>query len=148
MLSCICIQQYAAMHCLLSQNQSQHFSCFFATNQMIYSANHHVSHACTVVQCNVVRAILLSYGKPSTLTIYSSKTPERMKVKFSTIDYVVEISECDEIHLCWFRRATPTHTWNISSKSFFFIFFSRFSDSRTGRTGPRKSVSYGLKDAV
>jgi hypothetical protein len=42
MLSCICIQQYAAMHCLLSQNQSQHFSCFFATNQMIYSANHHV----------------------------------------------------------------------------------------------------------
>jgi hypothetical protein len=42
MLSCICIQQYAAMHCLFLQSRSQHFSCFFATNRMIYSANHPV----------------------------------------------------------------------------------------------------------
>jgi hypothetical protein len=42
MLSCICIQQYPAMHYLHLQNRSQLFSCFFAANRMIYSANHPV----------------------------------------------------------------------------------------------------------
>ena len=53
---------------------------------------------CTLVQHTVVRAVAVSCGRPPTLTITRSETPEPIDIKFCKFDFVDETSGCAKIH--------------------------------------------------
>ena len=63
------------------------------------------------MQHTVVRAVAVSYGRPPTLTLARSETPEPIDIKFCMFDYVGEVSGCAKNHNNRLHvGAAPTHT--------------------------------------
>jgi hypothetical protein len=112
MLSCICIQQYAAMHCLLLQSRSQHFSCFFATNRMNYSANHTVIWGISVGQISVGEE---SFEEPRELPSGSWAALERTVPYWYPTEYLFPIAARDRCSGCLAYIQGPAHEPDGSS---------------------------------
>ena len=106
----------------------------------------HASRASAVALSTVLRAIMVSYGRPPTLTPCNSETVVTIDTKICRIDYVVEISECAKIGCNRLCSCLSPYVWNITS-IFFIFFISRFWDSRTARTKRRRKICNGSNDA-
>jgi hypothetical protein len=63
----------------------------------------------TVMLAAMVRAITLSYGRPQTLNLGSTKTPKPIATKFCTLDNVGELLDHDKSDNDRLREGAPTH---------------------------------------
>ena len=85
--------------------------------------------ASAVAQGNVVRAICISKANPHFWPPASPQTTYQIEMKIGMVDYVQGFNKCANFHHVTFRGSAPTHTWNITLVSFFYVFLT-FSEVR------------------
>ena len=83
----------------------------------------HASRASAAALSTVLRTTTLSYGNMRFSGTCPAETPQPIKMKFCTIDYVGELTRCAKNG--WNRLAGggPTDRWNITSKTFLTILY-------------------------
>jgi hypothetical protein len=104
------------------------------------------SRGCALTQANMVRAVTLSYDRPSNDPC-RFQTPESIKTKHGTINNVANKSECATDNDNWPISDVPTHTWSVSFNKFYSC-FPCLADSRTGWTAHRRSTYDGSNSSV
>jgi hypothetical protein len=69
----------------------------------------------------VLRTTTLSYGNMRCSGTCPAETPQPIKMKFCTIDYVDEVTRCAENGCNRWAVSSPTDRWNITSKTILTI---------------------------
>lgn len=94
-------------------------------------------HGRAFAHASMIRVIVLSYERPSTLTTCNSKTPQPINITICTLDYIDQISESARNYLNWlsdrgFPHIVICETYNIHARVplFYFLGFSRAAQKR------------------
>jgi hypothetical protein len=97
--------------------------------------SHHVQ-ARHAALSTVLRTTTFSYGNMRFSGTCPAETPQPIKMKFCTIDYVGEVTQCANNNCNQLAGGGPTGRWNITSKTFSYytlLYLTYFSCNRLQR---------------
>jgi len=97
---------------------------------------------------SVLTATSLSYGKAKNSTRHRIKTPDPIKMKFGTVDYVGEGTRPAKFYANPPKGGFPANGWNIRTNFYSYPYTFFFRNSPTGQTLRRIFACNGSNDAV
>ena len=110
------------------------------------------SRASAAALSTVLRTTTLSYGNMRFSAIRPAETPQPIKMKFCTIDYVGELTRCAKNDCNRLAGGGPTDRWNITSKFLLYLtlpyLFFLFLYACTAQTAEPICTLNGSNDVV